>query len=459
MRGSASGSVAARRLSERFLAAARENAMVFRGAASEAQSVTSHEWILAGPAETGKTYAACWRLDSEMRANPGAKAVIVRQVRADMRSTVLGTWSRVVSIRGGVETAGGENPDLYRYANGSRVYVVGMDRPGAVLSGEFDAVYINQTEELSLEAWEYLSTRCTGRGAVTRTPMLFGDCNPAGPAHWILRRPSLRVLHSRHEDNPTLHTGATWTEQGTRTLAVLDSLTGVRRERLRYGRWVAAEGTVYDGFQRGVHVIERFPIPASWQRIRAVDFGYSNPFVCLWIAIDGDGRMYLYREIYRTRRIVEDHCRDIVRLSAGELVAATVSDHDSEDRATMERHGISTIAASKALAPGIQVMQSRLRIAGDGRPRLFVLEGSLVERDEDLAAAHRPVCTLDEFEVYAWPKGEDGRTLKEAPVKLHDHAMDALRYACMYLETGQVSLAAERVSYHSLDVGRGSDWV
>ena len=150
-RGSGSGAVAARRLSAVFLAASRERQMVFRGAALEAQSIPGHEWILAGPAETGKTYAATWRLDTEMRANPGAKAVIVRQVRADMRSTVLGTWSRVVSMRGGVETVGGENPELYRYANGSRVYVVGMDRPGAVLSGEFDFVYVNQAEELTLE--------------------------------------------------------------------------------------------------------------------------------------------------------------------------------------------------------------------------------------------------------------------------------------------------------------------
>jgi predicted transcriptional regulator len=40
-----------------------------------------------------------------------------------------------------------------------------------------------------------------------------------------------------------------------------------------------------------------------------VDFGYTNPFVMQWWAEDPDGRLYLYREIYRTRRLVEDHAK------------------------------------------------------------------------------------------------------------------------------------------------------
>jgi phage terminase large subunit len=38
------------------------------------------------------------------------------------------------------------------------------------------------------------------------------------------------------------------------------------------------------------------------------------------------------------------------------------------------------------------------------------------------------VCTEEEFDSYVWPKGVDGKPVKEEPVKEHDHGLDALRY-------------------------------
>ncbi|MDD2857779.1 MAG: hypothetical protein PHU75_03805 [Candidatus Nanopelagicales bacterium] len=407
----------------------------FRGAALRAQEITDHEWMLAGPAETGKTFAALWRLARLCAETPRAKAAIIRKVRADMGGTVLETWERVIGMHGGWSSVGGAHPEWYEHSNGARVYVGGMDRPGKVLSGERDWLFVNQAEELDLEDWETLSTRCTGRGAVTTMPMLFGDCNPGPPSHWILKRAALNVLHSRHEDNPTLYTDAgELTPQGTRSMAVLDSLSGVRRERLRFGRWVAAEGVVYEAWDRGTHYVEPFEIPSEWRRIRVVDFGYTNPFTCQWWAIDPDGRLILYRQTYRTRTIVEDHAAEITALSAGERIEATIADHDAEDRATLERHGVSTVGAHKAITPGIEAVQARLRRAGDGRPRLLVFRGSLVARDEALAAVHRPTCLEEEIECYAYPKGADGKPVKEDPIKLDDHGCDAARYAVAYVD-------------------------
>ena len=85
----------------------------FRGAALEALSVTQHEWMLAGPAETGKTWLVIWRLDTLLRATPRARAALVRKVRADMTGTVLETYERIIKIRGGVTTYGGSHPEFY----------------------------------------------------------------------------------------------------------------------------------------------------------------------------------------------------------------------------------------------------------------------------------------------------------------------------------------------------------
>jgi phage terminase large subunit len=222
---------------------------------------------------------------------------------------------------------------------------------------------------------------------------------------------------------------------------------------------VSAEGTVYE-FDARLHLIDPFPIPAAWTRFRSIDFGYTNPFVCGWWALDPDGRMYLYREIYMTQRTVRQHADQIKRLERWyvnddgktpnpqrERIEATVADHDAEDRATLHECGIYTRPADKAISPGIQAVESRLAVAGDGRPRLFVVRGCLVERDEELAAAHKPVCTEQEFDVYVWPKGADGRPVKEVPVDLNNHGMDQTRYAVRWADRrsrGQPTIVTSR---------------
>jgi hypothetical protein len=137
------------------------------------------------------------------------------------------------------------------------------------------------------------------------------------------------------------------------------------------GLWVQAEGVIYEGWDEQTHVIDAFPIPDDWRRFRVIDFGYTNPFVCQWWAVDNDDRMYCYRQIYHTKRTVKVHAQKINQLSVGENIEATICDHDAEDRATLEENGIRTQPADKAVSVGIQRVQERLKIQGDGKPRVF----------------------------------------------------------------------------------------
>lgn len=410
----------------------------FRGASAQAQEIEDHEWMSCGPAESAKTWGICWRLDTLARATPRGRGLIVRKVRADMTASVLVTFERVAGFRGAPEKFGGADVRWYDYPNGFRLYVVGLDRAGKVLSGEFDFIYINQAEELSLSDWETLSTRCTGRGSISDTPMIFGDCNPGPPNHWILKRTTLTRLYASHQDNPTLYDDAgNLTAQGVKTMEVLDALTGVRQKRLRDGLWVAAEGVVYDGFDRAVHLIPRFEIPNSWRRVGAIDFGFQNPFVYLEAAINHDGAIFIDFQFYRTQRLVEDWARIIVAERAERQLPkleVCVSDHDTEDRVTLARHGFPTRPAVKEIELGIQKVAARLRKGKDGKARLFIFEDSLVERDPELAEAHKPCSLVDEFEVYRYPDGVDGKPLKEKPIDVDNHAMDSLRYLVEYVD-------------------------
>ena len=193
-----------------------------------------------------------------------------------------------------------------------------------------------------------------------------------------------------------------------------------------------------------MHLVDRFDVPKEWRRMMTIDFGYTNPFVCQWWAQDPDGKLYLYREIYHTKRLVRDHAKQINKLSEGEQIEFVVTDHDAEDRATLEAEGIPTDAADKSVTVGLEAVNARMithdkeGVAIAGNPSIFILRDSLVERDMDLEEAGRPCCTAEEIPGYVYPPDASNRSVKEAPVKVDDHGCDAMRYLVMQVDQNVV---------------------
>lgn len=467
----------------KFINAESTDAPEFRGGALQLWESKHHEVILSGPYDTGKTFATLSKLHALLCLFPNVYALMVRKTRKSILTSAVVTYEKKVlpfppgNPRCAVTKYGGEHAEFYTYPNGSRLTVGGLDDADKYLSAEYDYIYVNQAEEIELDSWEKLVGRATGRAGNAPWTQIFGDCNPGPPKHWIKGRETLQLLESRHEDNPSLHDGRDWTEQGKKRLAILDGLTGLRYKRGRLGLWVSAEGVVYE-FDPAIHLIPRFEIPGHWMRIRLCDFGFTNPFSFIWVAVDGDGRMFVYREIYMRQRTVARHMVDIHIHSVGEKYAATIADHDAEDRATLaggtivddpilvarlvaagfkadstgtvRLPGISTIPADKRVTVGIEKVQERLKIQGDGRARLYVLEDSLVEVDEGLRDSYKPYRAEDEFTVYAYPEDKDGKPIKEEPLKVYDHACDNIRYGAMYLDNQIVyaHIARDAVTFY-----------
>lgn len=438
------------------------------GAAKELFDCREPEVLLSGPAGTGKSRACLEKLHMMALATPGLRGLIVRKTRESLGSTALVTWREHVATEaiatGLVSFYGGsaEEPPQYRYSNGSKIMIGGMDKPTKIMSSEYDVAYVQEATELNTTDWENITTRL--RNGRISFQQLIADCNPDIPTHWLKQRcdrGGTVMLHCRHEDNPRLfNRDGTLTPEGRAYLSKLDALTGVRKQRLRHGLWVAAEGLIYEEWDESAHLLNPFEIPAAWTRWWTIDFGFTNPFVCQMWAEDPDGRLFLYREIYHTRRLVEDHARNILRLvrmcadccdskasghdchdcKACQLEwtepkpRSVICDHDAEDRATLERHlSMSTSPAKKTVSDGIQAVQSRFKKAGDGKPRLFIVRGARVEKDPELDSMKLPTCTAEEVVGYVWDRGtakaqQDGKPPKEVPVKENDHGMDALRY-------------------------------
>lgn len=431
-----------------------------RGGNQELVTSRADEVLIAGPAGTGKSYAAIMKAHLMCLANPGMKALFLRQTLVSLTATGVQTYKDHVAVdaldAGIVKFFGGNQttPPQFQYENRATISLGGMDNPTKVMSSEYDLIYVQEATELSPTAWEKCSTRL--RNGKVSFQQLMGDCNPDHPQHFLKLRcdaGDTKMIYSRHQDNPTyFDVNGVPTERGRAYMARLAKLTGVRKLRLEGGVWAAADGVIYEGWDDSVHLIERFEPPAAWPRVWAVDFGFVHPFVWQEWVIDPDGRMILYREVYRTKRLVEDHARQIRALKglgpierdargeyrpvpyAGPVVAehdrvmprVIVCDHDAEDRATLERHlGVGTTAANKTVSEGIQAVASRLKFDGTGKPRLAIMKGACVERDSALAEMMHPTCTAEEMGGYVWL---DGR-LKEQPVKEKDDGNDTMRYA------------------------------
>lgn len=413
-----------------------------RGGAKAMWGFKGPEGMLSGPAETGKTLACLHKLDACAWKYPRMQGNIVRLTYNSMPGTVLQTYIKKVlgawdpdtrSInpeRSPIRAYGGEKPQWFDYPNGSRLYVVGLDNPNKALSSERDMIYVNQAEELEPEQWEVLTTRATGRAGNMPYSQVIGDCNPGPPLHWIQVRKlagALSLFESRHEDNPTLFDAyGNITAQGVRSLAALDALTGITKERLRYGRWVGAEGLVYDVWEDGpedgnVTTAAEY-VPDGGAIFWGVDDGYageldtstgyytaaSHPRVFLLCQLRHDGTLCVFEESYRVKTLSDVHIDEVLKLPYPVPEYAAVDKSAAELRARLNTVGIYTRNGPASVEESIK--EFHRRIAKDANGKRLVLV--------------HPRCKHLRREMVTYAR--DAQTGK--PIKAHDHGPDSGRY-------------------------------
>lgn len=393
---------------------------------------------MEGPAETGKTYAALQFMDGLARKYAGARGAIVRQYHVDLSSTVLNIYNReFVSPAGDIDKFGGENVEFYTYPNGTRIWTAGMDRPGKVLSGALDFVYFNQAEEAKIDGWETLSTRITGRAGVIVPGLIFGDMNPAAPTHWLYLREAankITILPTSHKDNPSLYDEAgELTEQGHHTIDRLSRLTGIRKDRLFYGKRAMAEGLVYgdvwlDGDESG-NVTEAAEYQAgAGQIVWFVDDGYSagsapnsrgidpitghyvgdaHPRVVLFVQLLDDGRINVFDESYACLKLSNEHIQECLQREYPEPDYIVHGPGAAEIRGRFQAAGIMPRQCKARVDESIKELREALASDANGWRRVHV----------------HPRCRhlRSEMGAYVYEPGT------EVPVKQFDHGPDALR--------------------------------
>lgn len=380
--------------------------------------------LASGSAGGGKSDLAARKLDYAMRRYPGAFGLIVRKTRESMSAgTALMIESEVIDPR---TTEHVPSLSRFRYSNSSVAVYAGMsttkerERIRSIgRTGGVDFVWIEEGVELQRDDFEALRARMRGRAAPWRQMII--TTNPDAPEHWIntdlIIGGGASVHYSGAADNPFVD---------DEYRATLELLTGVNRLRLTEGKWVRAEGVVHNNWEPAVNLVDRFDLDPGWRRIGSIDVGWESPTVAQWWALDDDVRMILYREVYQTHLALDDLSAMILDLQGAENVEWVI-DHAGGHRLA----AINTAPAIKDVLPGLQAVNLRLRVAGDGRPRMMLFRDALVRTDPRLVEQRKPTSTAAEFGGYVWERRATDGAVLDTPLKRDDHGMDAARYATM----------------------------
>lgn len=252
--------------------------------------------------------------------------------------------------------------------------------------------------------------RCSVDGA-----RLWFNCNPESPRHWFYldwilgaKNKNALVLEFSIEDNPSL---------SERTIQQYKTRWhGAFYERYILGKWVLAEGLVYQfdspkeytvtheeaiGDKRGVYYL-------------SIDYGITNPFACLLWRVTAD-RAYIVDEYYFAsrdegrRRTDAEHYDAVEKFAKNYPIEAIIIDPSANSfKEEIYRRGkYSVYDADNSVLDGIQVTDQMLH---DGAVKI------------SKTCEH----TIEEMQLYRW----DDKAAKDQVIKENDHCADSFRYLC-----------------------------
>jgi hypothetical protein len=183
------------------------------------------------------------------------------------------------------------------------------------------------------------------------------------------------------------------------------------------------QNIVFDEFDTATH-IQPIDYDSNFPLYRTLDFGFVNPFVCLWIQVDSAGVVRVIDEYVRSRATIDVHAEQLKSRTPvrEEQVAATFCDPAGKSvndvtgtSVVRELRTLGIIVRSRrsGILEGIELIRRAIR-SGDGRSTLII----------------SPSCQrlIEAMQCYHYP--EFSGAAGELPLKdgIYDHPIDALRY-------------------------------
>lgn len=262
---------------------------------------------------------------------------------------------------------------------------------------------------------ESFVNQATGRCSVEGSKYWF-NCNPDGPYHWFKvnwidkqEEKHLLYLHFTMDDNLSL---------SEKIKARYRSMySGVFFLRYIKGLWAVAEGVIYDMFDEDRHVVDSIELQQQPVYYVSCDYGTQNATVFLLWRKALDGRWACIREYYysgrdtRKQKTDSEFSDDLKEWLRGIVPERVIVDPAAASFiAELKKRGYNVKKARNDVLDGIR----------------FV---AMLLNQDKIVFLRCCENTIKEFASYIWDEKTADRG-EDKPVKVRDHAMDAVRYMC-----------------------------
>lgn len=279
--------------------------------------------------------------------------------------------------------------------------------------------YLDELTTWPQSMFDMFRTRCSLKGA-----RMFATTNPESPRHWAKlelldreRHLDMRSWHFTIDDNPHLDPDY--------VANIKREYTGLWYKRFIEGRWVIAEGAIWDMFPGDDDSLIVKTLPRMLRYWMGVDYGTVNPFVALLI-----GQSSPEAEPDRRSRLYV--CREWRWDSKQKRRQLTDSEYSKRIRTWVRRMKVTPAAWFVDPSAASFILQ----LNRDGAQRVQAADNAVLDGirsvatlfSNDLLRVHES-CTglIDECYAYIWDEKAQERG-EDKPMKTDDHGPDALRY-------------------------------
>lgn len=381
----------------------------------------------------GKSWAMRTKLVMLAARYPGIQILLMRRTLPELRENHVRPLQELLTGYAVYRQAGNE----FLFPNGSRIRCGYCEAENDVYQYQGQAYDVIGLEEATLftESQRDFIVTCNRPPDAARpiiSPRMYYTCNPGGVGHAWVKRLFIDKDY-RESERPEDYAFIPATVYDNKYLIAADPdyvrqlenlPEDLRRAHLE-GDWDVLAGQYFREWRRGHHVVEPFAIPDWWQRFRSIDWGYNDPCAVYWHAVDPEGRVYTYRELYVRETMASDVAKRVVSLSDGENVRYTavspdmwqkrgVRDIEGESVAEIfTRNGVPVIRADNSREIGWTVMREFMADQSDGKPGWLVFNtcANLIRTI--------PLATHDDHRV------------EDVSDHCEDHALESCRYALM----------------------------